>query len=194
MNTTPFFVIGLLAMAMAGCGGGDSGSGADTATESTDGGGTLRDAAVSKGIEAAAAAQGEDVEVDLDSTTGGADIKVKTADGDVEMSSHKGAELPEGLPDDVPILPGMQVRFSQRKSQDNAYTIVGVTDKSLAEAAAFFKKEAAAQRWSEASSQETDTGSITMHTLSFEKEQRNLTINIVRQENETQVQIVTGDQ
>ncbi|MFP4502206.1 MAG: hypothetical protein ACLFTT_14490 [Candidatus Hydrogenedentota bacterium] len=192
MNTARFLAVGLLAMAMAGCGG-DSGGGADTATESTDGG-AMRDAAVSKAIEAAAAAQGEEVEVDIDSTTGGADIKAKTNDGDVEMSSDNGAQLPEGLPEDVPILPGMKIRFSQRESQDNAYTIVGVTGKSLAEAAGFFKKEAAAQRWSEASSQEMDMGSITMHTLSFEKEQRNLTINITRQEDETQVQIVTGGQ
>jgi predicted small secreted protein len=178
MKKAGLICAGFLALAtvLAGCGGSS---------------GSAQDEAVEKAMEAAARAQGEDVDVEFNSESGAANIKVHTADGDVELSSGEGAKLPEGIPGDVPIFPDMKISFSQRQSQENAYSVIGVTQKPIKEVAAYYKKEAEAQGWTQESSQEMDMGEMQMHNLVYEKEGRGLNVNIMRDKDGTTVQLIT---
>ncbi len=131
------------------------------------------------------------MDIELDSESGSANIRVSTEEGDIEVSSGENAKLPEGMPEDIPIYPDMKISLSQRQSQDNAYSVIGVSQEASDKVAAWYKKEAAAQGWSETSSQEMDMGTMKMHTFAFEKDGRQLSVNVMRQEGATQIQIVT---
>lgn len=185
---TAMLVLALLAaLPLAGCGSRES----------------AQDEAAAKMVERAARAQGEEVDVEIDSrggtfrattkegtfemTVDGGTFQATGEDGTVEYSADGGTRLPDGFPADVPVFEGLNLIMSQGSSTDQEYLVMGQTGQPVAEVARFYKETLAGQGWTAGDTQQMNMGGMQMENLTFSKGERELTVSIVRQDELTRV-------
>ena len=166
-----------------------------------------------KAIESAMSADGQKVDVKLDSSGGGFSMSVKGEDGATQqmtvtssgdednltmtvqgqdgpmsMVAGEAATLPADFPKDVPLLPGMKLTMVQSMPTQKAYVAQGTTDKAMAAVAAFYKEQAAAQGWTERMAM----NQAGMHMLNYEKSGRALSVMLNQDGAHTVIQLTTA--
>jgi hypothetical protein len=186
----PALMLGVL-LALAGCGGS----------------GKSQDEQAAEMIERAAKAQGQEVDIEIDSgafratteegtfeiSADGGTFQATTEEGTVEYNTGGGARLPEGFPGDVPVLEGLNILMSHGSSAGQEYSVVGQTSQSVVEVARYYKDALPGQGWTAGDTQQLNMGGMQMENQTYTKGERELTVNITRQDDITHVTLaVTG--
>lgn len=99
-----------------------------------------------KMIEAAAAEQGIDADVEFDGD--GMTMKVNDEEhGEVNVGYGSQAKLPDDLPEDLPIYEGLALSIVNQVEVEEIVTIMGTSADSIDKIGSFYKEQAAAQGW-----------------------------------------------
>ena len=160
-------------MALAGCGGSD----------------TVADKAAEKMIEHQASQDGQEVDVDLDSSAGTYSVTSKEGNTQVNFGGQ-GGSVPEGWPEDVPVMEGLNITVSHSSSSDGQNTITGSISKPVEEAAGYYKKAFTDNGWTEDDVSTMNMQGMNMTNLRYTKDSRTVTANIVQQGDTTQLTLV----
>jgi len=160
MNTTLKFVLPLLAAtALAGCGQ-DS---ADTAAEKI------------------AKAHGVDMDIDRDGDK--ATYTMAGPDGS-KVQVGENLTVPDGFPDDVAVYP--ELKIVSASSMPQGFMLHGQTSDGVEKVAGFYLDKMASGGW--AKEGEFSQGDA-MRTISFKKEARTATVNVIKGDDGTTVQL-----
>lgn len=160
MNTTLKFVLPLLAAtALAGCGQ----DAADTAAEKI------------------AKQQGVDMDIDRDGDT--ATYTMSGADG-TKVQVGENLKVPDGFPDDVAVYPDLKIVSAS--SMPQGFMVQGQTGDGVEKVAGFYMDKMASDGW--AKEAEFSQGDA-MRTISFKKEARTATVNVIKGDDGTTLQL-----
>ena len=173
---------------------------------------TVTEKIAEKAIEKSIAKDGGTADVKLDSKSGSVQMKGKDASGNAyEMKTGGGkdsfdfkqtgadgsvtqmgasAKLPADFPKDVPILDGLQLQLVQSSPAKKEFVVQGKAATPITKAAAFYKEKIAAQGWKELTSM--DGGE--MQNMQYEKEQRSLSVMLMKEGDATTVSMQLGPQ
>ena len=199
MNMTGRIITGLAAVCLAG-GLGGCGKAAEKATE----------VATEKAIEKSIAKDGGTADVKIDSQSGAMQMKGKDASGNAyEMKTGgdgndfqfqqtapdgtvthigAGAKLPADFPKDVPVIDGLALQTVQVSPEKKEYVAQGTVAVPVAKAGAFYREKVKAQGWKELTAM--DGGD--MQTLQYEKDERILSVMLMKEGDGTMVSLQTG--
>ncbi len=172
---------------------------------------TVTDKATEKAIEKSIAKDGGTADVKLDTKSGTVQVKGTDASGNayevktggdkdtvnfkqtgpdgMEMQVGEGAKLPADFPKDVPILEGLKLQMVQT-SENKTFVLQGSSTTPIAKAAAFYKEKIAAQGWKQLTVM--DAGE--MQTMQYEKDQRSLSVMLMKDGENTNVSTQTSPQ
>jgi hypothetical protein len=120
-----------------------------------------QEAAVERAIEASAAKDGREVDVDLsgdritmktedgefhsDGATGS--MTFTSGDGNVSMTSGAGAQIPDDFPADAPVYAGAEVRSAMRDTQQGTFMVQLYSPDKLDKVTEWVKTETASKGW-----------------------------------------------
>lgn len=138
-------------------------------------------------------ADGKMVNMKIGGENDAVSMTVQGADGNVQMTAGASAKIPDDFPKDIPVYPGLKLQMVQTIESGKSYMVQGNSGDAVEKAAAFYKKEAAAQGWTEQSSM-NQAGDNPMQMFTYAKGERTLTVMIMRDssENRTSISLTTG--
>ena len=165
-------------LALAGCGGSLSEKVAETVVE--------------KGIESALSTDGQKANVDIGKDGDSFSMTIQGEDGGMQLAAGTKASIPADFPKDVPLYPGLEIIMVQTMGTEGAHMIMGSSSDSMEKVAAFYKKETAAQGWTEQMSM-NQPGDTPMQMLTYEKDGRMISVTILFEENQTKINLTTAD-
>jgi hypothetical protein len=173
---------------------------------------TVTEKVAQKAIEKSIAKDGGKADVKFDSKSGTVQVKGKDASGNayevksggdkntvnfkqtgpdgMEMQIGENAKLPADFPKDVPVLDGLQLQMVQSSTEKKTFVVQGNSTTPIAKAAAFYKEKIAAQGWKEL----TTMNAGEMQTMQYEKDQRTLSVMLMKDGENTNVSTQTGPQ
>lgn len=96
-------------------------------------------------------------------------------EGTTEMAWGEGAEVSEAFPDDVPVYPGLKVIAAAENAQLGHFSLQGSSEDTPDEVLKFYREQAEAAGWKLSRSQAVSN----MQSLSYEKDQRVMAINVM---------------
>lgn len=108
---------------------------------------TVADKATEAAIEHAAKAEGNDVDVKVNSSNGTFQMTQTTDGGKTTASFGEGTKMPADWPKDVPVPDGLALLMAQSSAEEGQHMISGTTTQTLEQIAAFFKDKIPAQGW-----------------------------------------------
>ncbi len=203
MRITKRILTGSLAAAFL-LGGTVLGAGCGKATQ------TVTEKVAEKAIEKSIAKDGGTADVKIDSKSGTVQMKGKDASGNAfEMKTGgdkdalnfqqtgsdgtvtkvgTGAKLPDDFPKDVPVLDGLQLQLVQSSPAKKEFVVQGKAATPIAKAAAFYKEKIAAQGWKQLTTM--DGGE--MQTMQYEKDERSLSVMLMKEGEDTTVSMQMG--
>lgn len=181
-----FLMSGLV---LAGCGGEKSESAAPVTA-----GSAAADKVAETIIEQSAKAQGENVDVDIDSAGDSMTISLQNAEGTHQITTGASASVPQGFPEDVPIYPGLNIQMANSMTSQEMFSVVGQTTASNDEVAAFYKKELAARGWTEESVMQHNAEGQLMTMLHCGKDTRKVHVMVMTEGDATTVSLTTGEE
>jgi len=138
-------------------------------------------------------ADGKTVNMQIGGQNDGFSMTVQDAGGGAKMTAGASAKNPDDFPKDIPVYPGLKLQMVQTIESGKSYMVQGNSGDTVDKIAAFYKKEVAAQGWTEQSSM-NQAGDNPMQMFSYEKGERSLTVMIMRDssENLTSISLTTG--
>jgi hypothetical protein len=145
--------------------------------------GKRHDRASEKFLESSLSSEGARVDVSLDTPGEQITISTQTGEGTVNMSVGGQTQVPQNFPEDVPIIPNMQVLLAHEVVEQESFTLQGIAQQPVAQVSAFYRAEVEKQGWK----QETATNFRDMDNYIFRKGPRMLTISIVSSQDTTSV-------
>ncbi len=173
---------------------------------------TVTEKATEKVIEKSIAKDGGKADVKIDSKSGKVQVKGTDASGNAyevktdgdnktvnfkqtgkdasEMQIGEGAKLPADFPKDVPVLDGLQLQMVQAATEKKEFVVQGKSTLSMEKAAAFYKEKVPAQGWKEL----TTMNAGEMQTMQYEKDQRSLSVMLMKDGDAIMVSTQTGPQ
>lgn len=150
---------------------------------------TANEAALEKAIEASAAAQGHDVDVDISKGS----MNIKTDDGQTSVATGENVEIPADFPKDVPIYPGAKTQMAAMDSVSKGHTLQLLTSDGVDKVSEYYKSEAGNQGWGEDTVMtQGDPQPMTM--MSFKKDNRILSLIITHQDDGTSITLTSVSQ
>lgn len=145
-----------------------------------------------KVIEAAMAKEGISADVNISQDGDAVSFSAKTEAGDTAFSVGENVGMPEGFPKDIPTLSGWKVQMVNTEASSAMYNIMASTAMSMEEVVAFYKKELAAQGWTEEAS--TNVPGM-MAAVQYLKGPRRLNVSITKPEGtDTMVTLTTMEE
>lgn len=144
------------------------------------------EAALEKAIEASAAAQGHDVDVDISKGT----MNLKTNDGQTTVATGENVAIPADFPKDIPIYAGATTQMAVKDAVSNGHTVQLQTSADVDAVTEYYKKEAGSQGWSEDTVM-TQGAPQPMTMMSFKKDNRFLSIIIAKQDDGTSITLTS---
>jgi len=99
-----------------------------------------------------------------------------------------GAKLPADFPKDIPLPDGFQVQMTQASAEKKGHVVQGASASPIDKVAAFYKEKTAAQGWKELNTMNAGE----MQTFQYEKDDRELSVMLMKQDAQTTVSIQTG--
>ncbi len=171
---------------------------------------TVTEKVTEKAIERSIAKDGGSADVKLDSKSGTMQMKGKDASGnDYEMKTGSdkdgfqfkqtgkdgsvtqmgtGAKLPADFPKDIPLPDGLQVQLVQSSPEKKEHVVQGTSSTAVDKLGAFFKEKTPAQGWKEL----TTMNAGDMQTFQYEKDERVLSVMLMKQDTTTTISIQTS--
>ena len=157
--------------------------------------------------EALEAETGTDVDVDISGdsiTISGTDVEGGTfhidadgetgtytsAEGELRVQAGDDVELPADFPEDVPTYAGMKLISAMTDSSQDAIMITATTSDPMDKVTDHFKREAVANGWAETMSM--PAGDMMM--LQFSKNDRALSVAVMKQGQDTTIQLTVATQ
>jgi hypothetical protein len=110
-------------------------------------------------------------------------IRIKTKDGEMNLSTGGNIKVPAGFPQDVPIYPGAMVQAAVEVPE--GFTLRMTTKEAAAKVVETYLKELPAQKWSKEMSMDMGENSM----LTFKKENRTLSVVVSAEKNETSISL-----
>lgn len=141
------------------------------------------EAAIEKAIEASAAAEGKDVDVDLK----GGSMTVKSSDGKATIVTGENVEIPSDFPKDVPVYQGAKIQMALKEA---GHTLRLTSSDSVDKITEYYKKEVAGQGWTE-DTVVSQGNPQPMSMLGYKKDKRILSIVITKEEDGTGVTLTS---
>jgi len=168
----------------------------------------IAEKAVEKAIQSGAKKDGKDVDVKMDLANGSMSLKSKDGSESMEMKSDDksvtvktqdgvfvsgdASKLPENFPKDVPTYPGAKLNAVSAMAQNNMFNVNMASPDPMDKVAAHFKKELAAQGWTEAQTMNQE-GEHPVQFLNYTKGERGAMVTISRENDKTVVTVMTGN-
>lgn len=140
-----------------------------------------------RAIESQMAREGHDADVNLSS--GGLSMKIRSKGGDSSLAFGKQAKLPDEFPSDVPLYPNLTLVMVQSEQKQQTFTIQGTTSAALDQVSEFYQNKLVEQGWEEESVAEQPG---VMFTLSYSKENRSVHVILTAEDKGTAVMLNTG--
>ncbi|MCC6143999.1 MAG: hypothetical protein IT368_09350 [Candidatus Hydrogenedentes bacterium] len=140
-------------------------------------------------IEAQVAAGDQDVDVEMNTKDDSFSMKVTGEEGGMSITAGEGTKLPENMPKDVPVYPGIQVQMATSVSEKEGIMVQGLSTDAIEKVTAFYKKETADKGWAEAMSMNMAEG---QQMLNYTKEGRILNVMLIKQDDGTQISVTTA--
>lgn len=139
----------------------------------------LAEKIVEKGIES-----GTGGDVDINTEDGS--VKIKTDDGE---ATYGGSEIPEGWPDDVPIIDHTEVLTTSSMSSDEGENlmVMVITEKSVADTVAWYKDRLTG--WTKDSESSMSSDGDELIIVSFSKDGRSVSMTVLKDADGTNVSI-----
>ncbi len=134
-------------------------------------------------------ASGNAYEMKTGGDKNGFDFNQTQADGSV-VQMGASAKLPADFPKDVPVLDGLQLMMVQSSPAKKEFVIQGKASIPIAKAAAFYKDKIPAQGWKNL----TNMDNAEMQTMQYEKDQRTLSVMLMKDGEDTTVSLQMGPQ
>ena len=123
----------------------------------------------------------------------GDSFTMTTPEGTLTTTSGKSAKVPDGFPKDVPIYPGAEVVLATSMAQMGMASVQLSTGDGVAKVAAYYKRELAANGWSEVTAM-SQGGAEAMEMLSCSKGDGVVTVMAMAEEGKTMISVTVGKQ
>jgi len=120
-------------------------------------------------------------------------LTMTMGNGAITAETGKGAKVSADFPKDIPVYPKSEVLMSMKMAENQTFTVQLGTADSLDTVGAYYKKEMAAQGWTE--SQTMNQGGdrpMQMLVYSKEKEKRTVTVMVASEQGKTTINLQTG--
>ncbi len=173
---------------------------------------TVTEKVAEKAIEKSIAKDGGTADVKIDTKSGTVQMKGKDASGnayEVKTGGDKdsfnlqqtdadgsvtqmgaSAKIPADFPKDVPVLDGLQLLMVHVSSAKKEFLVQGKSTTPITKAAAFYREKIPAQGWKELT--KMDAGE--MQNMQYEKDQRVLSVMLMKEGEETTISTQVGPQ
>lgn len=168
-------------------------------------GGNPQEVAIEKAIEEQAAAEGRNVDVDIDGgrfsvetedgsyVADGESVEMTAKDGQFKMALGDKATVPADFPKDVPVYPGAKVTMSMSDAESSSMSLQLETPDSVDRVAEFLKSELPAQGWTNDTEIKTG-GDSPMQMLGYKKDNRTVQFMIQGTGTATQLSVTIASE
>lgn len=138
--------------------------------------------------------EGENESMDMTVSGDGDNVSMttKTADGVMHIATGTNAKLPENFPKDIPLCPSLTLDIVQTLDVD-AFTIQATSLDLPEKLAEYFRAELAKQGWTEQMGM-SQPGENAVQILNYQKDDRAITLMIMKEETDTKISLSTGKQ
>ena len=117
-----------------------------------------------------------------------AQLNLSGTDGAMTMRSGTSAQVPDTFPDDVPLYPDMTIQMVMEMAGEG-FTVVGISDRTLAEVTAFYDKATKEMDWTEMMVMGRDE---TSSMVNYQKGHRTLMVIAGVEDGEVHINISTS--
>jgi hypothetical protein len=123
--------------------------------------------------------------------TEGGTYSVKSKEGEVTAVTGKNAKVPDNFPKDIPLYPGAEIAAVTTMTQQEMFSVQSTTADSLENTGAYFRKQFAANGWTEKQSM-NQAGDAPMQMLTYSKEGRTAMVMLMVESGKTMINLQTA--